>query len=721
MLCYNIALLFCRPFRAEHVNKYFLYSAIIVSNGALAQDSNQTIETSDDIERIEVKRLWQPYRGNVPLIQTPQAVDRITGDTLDKEGITRFMDALDFSPSVVRQNNSGGMFDSFAIRGFSGDENNPTGYLVNGFNSRGYNGNRNTANIETIEVMKGPGSSLYGQGEPGGTVNIITKKPQFYEQGYIKGTLGNFNQKQVEFDHTKGLTDDVAYRINGFYEDSETHRDHVDVQSFNLSPSLLWNISDATSISYEMEILDQRKPLERGVYVLDNDFDSVDTSAFYGDTRDGDHTVKALGHQLVLNHQLSNSWHILTGLAYRDSSFKGQSSDTELSDGRQLVYEDPNTLSRQRRERDYQAQDFSARFEVSGDVELAGFTNNLLIGLDYYNFQLDTDYRVWRTAWGSGDPTYSIDPNSPDYTMDRPETTPTTLTEEEQNGVGFYAQDLIELTDKAKLLLGFRVDKFNQEILNKLDDEFQEQDQTEVSSRFGFVYELTDSINAYTSYAEGFRPNPGLDSDRNPFEPEQTKSFEIGLKWQNVANRFSGSLALYDASKTNMLTAEPDTGLSATLGEVESQGVEFQMTTYLTSDTSIDVAYAYTDARTAKDLIDNDWGVPIPKGSRLINVAKHAGHVSLRHFTDIMGKETYFGATVNYVGDRLGETTDPDYILPAYTLVNLSATMDLTSRFSVMLDVNNLFNEKYFESSYHKLWTMPGEPLNFTASVKYQF
>ncbi|MDD8060110.1 TonB-dependent siderophore receptor [Shewanella metallivivens] len=704
------------------MKKHFICSLLVISNGVLAQDNiTQTSDAQDDIERIEVKRLWQPYRGNVPLIDTPQAVDRINADTIKNEGITHFMDALDFSPSIVRQNNSGGMFDSFAVRGFSGDENNPTGTLVNGFNSRGYTGNRNTANIETIEVMKGPGSALYGQGEPGGTVNIITKKPQFEEQGYILGTLGSYDKKQVEFDHTKGLTDDVAYRINGFYEDSDTYRDNVDIESLNLSPSFLWNISDVTSLSYEMEFVEQSKALDRGVYVLDNDFDSVDPADFYGDPRDGAHEVKALGHQLLLNHQLNNHWYLLAGLAYRDSSFKGQSSDTELSAGRQLIYTDPNLLSRQRRERDYQAKDLSARFEVSGDAALGGIKNNLLIGLDYYHFQLDTDYKVWRTSWGSGDATYAIDPNNPDYTLEQPETSPTTVTSEDQTGLGLYAQDLIELTDKTKFLVGFRVDYFEQDILDKLANESQDQDQTEVSSRFGFVYELADNINVYTSYAEGFRPNSGLDSDRNAFEPEQTDAFEVGVKWQNVADKFSGSLALYDASKTNMLTAEPNTGLSATLGEVESQGVELQLTTLLTADTSLDIAYAYTDARTAKDLVDNDWGVPIPKGSRLINVAEHVGHVSLRHYTDIMGKEAYFGATVNYVGDRLGETTDADYILPAYTLVNLSAALDITSRVSVMLDVNNIFDEEYFENSYHKLWTMPGEPINFSASVKYQF
>ncbi len=704
------------------MKKQFLYPLFIVSSGVLAHDDlNHASNSHDDIEHIEVKRLWQPYRGNVPLIDTPQAVDRINADTLESEGITRLIDALSFSPSIVRQNNSGGMFDSFAIRGFSGDENNPSGYLVNGFNSRGYNGNRSTANIETIEVMKGPGSALYGQGEPGGTINIITKKPQFDEQGYIQGTLGNYSKKQVEFDYTNGLNSDVAYRFNGAYEDSDTHRDNVSIESLHFNPSFLWNISGDTSLSYEMEVLDQKKPLDRGVLILNNDFDSVEPEDFYGDPRDGAHKVEALGHQLLLNHRINDNWHLLSGLAYRDSSFEGFSSDTELSGGRQLAYSDPNIVSRQRRQRDYQATDFSARFELSGELELAGFKNNLLIGLDYYNFDLDTDYKVWRTAWGSGDTTYSLDLTNPDYTQTQPTPLAKTHTSEEQKGLGFYAQNLVELTDNAKLLLGFRVDKFEQEILNKLSDSTQDKDQTEVTPRVGFVYEVSDNINVYTSYAEGFRPNPGLDVDRNAFDPEETTSVEFGVKWQNIAGRFSGNIAIFDAEKTNMLTAEPDTGLSATLGEVESQGVEVSLITELTDSTMLEFAYAYTDAKTANDVINSDWGVPIPKGSRLINVADHIGHVSLKHYTTVMGKETYLGATVNYVGDRLGETTDVDYILPSYTLVNLSAAVELTEKVSVKLDVNNLFDEEYFENSYHKLWTMPGSPINYSASIKYQF
>ncbi|GLP96987.1 TonB-dependent receptor [Paraferrimonas sedimenticola] len=693
----------------------------MLQQNAPQESTTQTPAINTQIEIIEIKGIRLPYRGNVRLFDTPQAVDTIDAELLENQGITRFIQALEFSPSVVRQNNSGGMFDSYAVRGFAGDENNPTGHLVNGFNARGYSGNRSTANIETIEVLKGPGSALYGQGEPGGTVNIITKKPQFEEQGYIQGTLGSFNKKQLEFDYTNAVHQDAAFRINGSYEDSDSHRDNIFVKSFHLSPSFLWNISDATSLSYEMEVLDYRKPFDRGVYVLNNDFDSVNTRAFYGDIRDGANRVQALGHQLQLNHQLNSQWHLLTGLAMRESSLQGKSSDTELSEGRQLIYTDPTKLSRQHRERDYRAKDVSLRAELSGDWEIANINHNLLFGLDYYHFNLDTDYRVWRTAWGSGDPTYSIDPNNPDYTQPQPETSPKTLSAEKQKGLGLYAQDLLELTDNAKLLLGFRVDNFEQEIHNLLSQETQVQKQTELTPRVGFVYDVQEGVNLYTSYSKGFRPNPGLDANRNAFDPEKSQSFEVGAKWQDLAQRFSGSIALYDANKTNMLTSDPETGFSATLGEVTSQGLEFQLVTEITDTTDVELAYAYTDAKTAKDVIDSEWGVPIPKGSRLINVAKHSGHLSLRHYRDILGKQVYLGSTIQYVGDRLGETADPSYILPAYTLVNLSAVVNLSDRLVAKLHVNNLLNQRYFVNSYHKLWTMPGEPINIHATVKYQF
>lgn len=677
----------------------------------------------DSIEKIEISGQWQPYRGNIPLEKTPQAVVSINADDLESSGITRFQEALDFSSSVVRQNTSGGMWDSFAIRGFAGDENNAAGYLVNGFNvGRGYNGRRSTVNIEVIEVMKGPGSALYGQGEPGGTINIITKKPQFEQESYIQATIGNFNTKQTEFDYTNAFNDNVAYRLNGAYEDSDSYRDLNYLKALNLHPSILWNISDQTSVNYEMEVVNQDKVFDRGIYVLNNDFDATTPSDFYGDVKDGPHTVKVFGHQLSLKHSIDNNWHLLAGFSYRDSSFKGHSSDAELSSGRQLIYNDPNSLSRQRRERDYQAEDLTTRIEISGTTSLFNFKNNLLFGTDYYDYHVDTKLNRWRTAWGSGDTTYSINPNNPDYDQLQPATSVQTDQKEDQQAAGLYLQDQIELTNKATILLGVRFDKFQQEIYDFTRSRAQEQNKSAVSPRIGYIHQINNSISLYTNFAEGFRPNPGLDSNGKAFEPEESMSFEVGAKWQSIEGDFTGSLAIYTAEKSNILTADPiNSDFSATLGEATSQGVELEATYFVSENTSFDLSYSYTDAKTANETTNPDWGVSIPKGSRLINIAKNMGYISLKHYTSFFDKETFLGTTVTYTGNRLGETIDPNYILPAYTLVNVFASMQLNEQLTVKLDINNLLDKEYFSSSYHKLWTMPGSPLNYQMTLKYQF
>ena len=148
-----------------------------------AADAEKTIK--DDVELIEVTGLRQAYRGNVPTKDLPQSIATIPFETLELAGITNLQNSLELVSGVTRQNDFGGLWDMFAIRGFAGDENLPSAYLINGFSAgRGFSGNRDISNVELIEVLKGPSSALYGRGEPGGTVNITTKKPQFDQEGY---------------------------------------------------------------------------------------------------------------------------------------------------------------------------------------------------------------------------------------------------------------------------------------------------------------------------------------------------------------------------------------------------------------------------------------------------------------------------------------------------------------------------------------------------------
>ena len=178
------------------------------------------------------------------------------------------MSALDLSASVARQNNFGGLWNAFSVRGFAGDINLPSGFLVNGFNAgRGFAGPRDLAGIESVEVLKGPRSALFGRGEPGGTVNLVTKRPQFETAGELRATYGRWDQMRFEGDvqTTAGTNDELGLRIVGFYEDAESFRDTVETERLGLYPSVTWDVSDATSVTYELEFTEQEIPFDRGV------------------------------------------------------------------------------------------------------------------------------------------------------------------------------------------------------------------------------------------------------------------------------------------------------------------------------------------------------------------------------------------------------------------------------------------------------------------------
>ena len=706
-------------------NRIFMKTALTAAVSVALANSASAIaqETPEEMEQIEVVQQRQPYRGDVPLKSLPQNIDVVSAELLKDVGVNDFQNALDFASGVARQNSFGGLWDSFAIRGFAGDENLPSGYVVNGFSAgRGFSGRRDTSNVQAIEVLKGPGSALYGRSEPGGTINIITKKPQFTEEGYIQATAGTYSLYRLEGDYTNAINDDLAFRVNGAYEDAGSFRNTVESNKLAFTPSLTYQITDDTSLTYELEVLDQEAPFDRGIVVVDYQFGTVPIDTFYGEPNDGPMSIEALGHQLTLQHGLNSDWSVMVGLSYRESSFEGYSSEVELSGGRQLLYTDGETVSRQRRYRDYDAEDLSGRIELSGTVETGDIVHHILIGADAYDYQLDQIQQRWRTAWGAGDTTYSVSLINPEYGQAQPETGALWDRREDQSTVGLYVQDQIDITDSLKVLAGFRFDDYSRDFYNYLADSESSQSQTATSPRIGLVYELSNLYTLYLSYSEGFRPNSGTDADGEAFDPEESKSYEAGVKFANSDESLTGTVAIFRAEKSNVLSADPvNSGYSAALGEAESQGIEVDLNAVIADDTTVTVAYAYVDAETSNDIVNFDWGVNIPAGSRLINIPEHKLNVTAMHFMDIAGKESKVGASVTYVGDRLGETIDPDYILPSYTTVRLFGSVNLSDNVVINADIDNLFDKEYYASSYSALWTMPGTPRTAKISVKYAF
>ncbi|MFB2758064.1 TonB-dependent siderophore receptor [Shewanella xiamenensis] len=696
--------------------------ALDASVPLLAAEAVQTDTAglNDDIERLSI-HYRQAYRGNVPATELPQAITVLDEQLIKDTGLTRFQDLLDYSASVARQNNGGGLWDSFSLRGFPGNENMPSGYLINGFNGgRGFSGHRDLSNVAYVEILKGPGSALYGRSEPGGTVNIVTKKPQYEAQGYLKASAGSFDQYRLEGDFTSGLTDTLAFRINGAWQEHDSFRDYVFSDKTIVTPSLRWQLSDKSSLLYEVEYLKQEQLFDRGVVVLNNDFNTVPRSRYLGEPNDGPTKVDATGHQLTYEYELNEDWSLTAGYNYRDSSLNGYSSDAELAKGRQSLYDDGRTLTRQHRYRDYASEDHSVRAELSGQFDTGSIRHNLLLGTDAYHYRLKTGLYRYRGQKGA----YAIDIFTPQYGAAQPEVSLLYENRETQDAWGAYLQDQLELTEHWKLHLGLRFDRYSQEIAEQVNASLSDQSDHRVSPKVGLVYQWSEALSVYGSYSEGFLPLSGTDYAGNPFEPEESKSVELGVKFNSTWFELpvNGSLAWFDAQKSNILTSDPvNVGFSATLGEAKSTGIELDVAAELTENLQATLSYAYLNTRTANDSLNLDWGVLIPAGSPLVNVPKHTGSIILKQDLNDLSIDGHLGLSWRYVDSRLGDSADPSFKLPSYQLLGMFFTTRLGENLSLALNVDNLLDEHYIASSYSALWAVPGEPRNVKVSVSYEF
>ena len=599
----------------------------------------------DSIETVFVVGDRRAYQGIFDELETPAADQTIDSELLREVGALNLNDALDLSAAVARQNNFGGLWNAFSVRGFSGDINLPSGFLVNGFNAgRGFGGPRDVVGIERVEVLRGPRSALFGRGEPGGTVNLVTKRPQFERGGYVRGTIGSWDQFRVEGDYQAALAQEsVGVRLVGFFEDAESFRDTVETERLGFYPSVTFNFTDATSLTYELEYTEQEIPFDRGVAYTD-EFGFTPRDTFAGEPGDGPIETEVVGHQLELQHNFSDNWSLLTGVGYRETSLEGNASEPNFgseSGGRQTLFLDGRTLSRFFRYRDFESEYFVLRAEIAGEFDTGGLRHRLLFGADYDEFDNSLFIQRFRPGFFPGDTDIStldpaayllLDVFNPVYgAHPQPIPGPNTDREEVLEGYGFYFQDQIDITDQLQIRIGGRFDDFEQDLTNlratpsttvtSSDDRF--------SPQFGVVYLVNDGFSVYASYGEGFRQQTGSDFQGNQFDPNLTESTEVGFKIDVGAfsETVSGVITatLFHVEQSNILVNDdrPEAVaagfFSRSAGEARSRGLEVDANLTFEGDINFWLSYAFTDAEFTTSAPDeNGFGV-IEEGDPLIN------------------------------------------------------------------------------------------------------
>ena len=636
-------------------------------------------------------------RTDTDIRDTPQAISVVPAQVIEDLNTTRIDRALDFAGGVSRQNNFGGLtFLNYSVRGFTTGELYKNGFAIN----RGSYSAPDASSIERIEVLKGPAASLYGRGDPGGLVNIVGKKPQAEAFTTLKASAGSWDRYRSSLDVNTPLDEDgrVLSRVNLAVEDNGSFRDHVDGRRAIVSPSLSWQLSPDTLLSIDTEFSRTESVFDRGIPAVNGELGPVSRSTFLGEPNDGHIRNDNQTLDVALEHYLDDNWKLRLANHYTQGTLRGASSETSRVVG--------DRISRFYRERDFEWNDNITQVELHGHFDWAGWQHQTLVGLEYENYRNSQKYPQSVTGLG-----YGLDIYNPVYGQPKPAIVNPNDFFERTESHALNLQDQIAFTERLRGLVGVRLERVEQIALNRSTRVSNTQQKDVATPRIGLLYQLTPAVGVFANASTSFKPN-AIGTRGQVYKPEKGIGYETGLKLDLFDSRIGATLALFHIDKENVITTDA-LGDSIAAGKARSQGLDLQFSGQMTDAVRVIGAYAYIDAEVTKG------DAALPKGSDLLGVPRHSGSLmAVYEFQDGALRGSDFGAAANYVGERSGQAGS-SFRLPSYSTVDLLAHYKASEQLSFGLNLNNLFDRKYYERGYNAAWNLPGDPRNLSLSLTY--
>lgn len=661
---------------------------------------------------------------DVPLIDYPGNISVIPQDLIRDQQALRIEDLLRDIPGAVKL----GDFrrDSFAIRGFEirSRDNRWNGFLDPSPVSR------DMSNVERIEILRGPASVLYGSGQPAGLVNYITKKPLGNAFTNVNFQVGSFDLYRTTIDSTGPIDQDgkILYRINAAYENTDSFRDFGFGERSFVAPVFTFLLDENTSITFEGSYLNDRRRLDSGLIAINGQLPLPinrslnEPSDFqrFNDYKTG----------IFLTHRFDEDWTgRIGGFAnWHDSPAYGT---VPIPGGAFLPPQVGGPLPpfiplrQTQNTADFREQYYSIIADLNGVTEIAGFKNNLLFGTELGHFRA-TDFRAQLS-----DPLLSfaaINAFNPIYgTVNNPPLPGSVDADVIQDRVGIYFQDLIDITERWKILAGVRYDVVNTDYSASLNSTFggrpalgfpeTQSDQTDyqLSPRVGVVYQpIPETLSFYGAYTRSFDPPiSGIFANPTVLRPEIGNSFEGGVKLDLIQNRLSLVGAGYYIEKDNVVTQ--DSFLFATqVGTIRSRGAELSAIGQLTDRWMIVANYAYTDSRITDD------PNPVFVGKQFRNIPYNTANIWTRY--NVIQNETHtlgIGGGIVYVGQRAGDLANT-FDLPDYTRFDAGVFYN-RGRLNANVYLENLFDRRYYSSSVDSFSIFPGTPFTARAQVGVTF
>ncbi len=636
---------------------------------------------------------------DTPLRDIPASIQVIPRQVLEDQKITRISDAVRNVSGVVVEGSFGSATDNYNIRGFVTFNN-----LRNGFS--GGDNYINPISIERIEVLKGPTSVLYGQFEPGGVVNYVTKQPldfPYYSGEFI---AGSYNYYRPSIDLSGPLTGDkkLLYRFNAAYESYGSFIDFVDGNTFAIAPVLSYKISDSTTLALEYEHSSVNRTFDDGLPPSPEVL-NVPISSFYGEPFNN-YKLNTDSGTLTLEHRFNDNVKLRSAFSFIVNTADGTYVRPDSVD------EDGRSVLRRLAAGPSYFKSFAFQNNLISQFKTGFVRHQVLLGLD---LGWDTNaYDFLRTPFSSidlFDPIYGAPPLESFETAERFKST--------TNTVGIYLQDQITLLPNLKLLVGGRYDLISYKDrnidLNNNGDLLSESDYTDsaFSPRVGLVYQPIKPVSLYASFSQSFIPNYFFRGDGNSFlPPSRGTQYEVGVKADLMPDKLSATLAAYEITKTNVPTTDPNnTDFSIATGNVKSRGIEFDLAGQPLPGWNIIASFFLNDTFVSKD---ND----LPIGDRLVNApSQGASFWTTYEIQKGNFKGIGFGTGLFFVGDKEAQLPNT-FEIPAYVRVDASLFYK-RDRWRVGVNFKNLFNETYYESQGNFL--RAGAPFTVLGSISVEF
>lgn len=651
-------------------------------------------------------------------LDTSQSVNIVPEQVIKDQLPRNLDDALINISGITQTNTLAGTQDAVIRRGFG--DNRDGSIMRNGMPL--VQGRSLNPAVESVEVLKGPASLLYGIMDPGGIVNTISKRPELYQHGSISvlgSTFGSKHGADATFDITGPIgKDGLAYRFIAYGVNEDYWRNFGNRRETLIAPSLAW-YGENTTVQLNYEHRDFLSPFDRGT-ALDS---RTNKPLAIPATRRLDEPYNNMWGtsdlmQASIDHRINQDWKLYAAYSYNTESFSAnQLRITAVNPVTGII-----TRSNDGTRGSLSNVSYGTSY-LQGGFWLGDMRNDVLFGVDA---QYRTIYRkdLIRQATPNVFNIYN-----PVYGLLQPGTTVSASDSDQTDKLGtraLFFQDTLHVTNRLALVGGIRYMEFEQ--LAGRGRPFVANTNLsgdKVLPLGGAILKLTEEISLYASYTQSLKPTStiapltgGVVIGSN-IAPEEGISWETGVKF-DVNKRLSGTLALYDIDKKNVLVSQLNsaTGVTEfrTAGKVRSRGVELDVTGKLTDSWSMIGSYGYTDARVTED--------PVLTGKALQNVALNTASLYLVYdFGTALPGRLRVGAGAHYVGDRPGDAANT-FVLPSYVVADVFATYETkyqTLPVIYQLNVKNLFDNVYYPSAVNNLNVAMGDArrVSLSATVKF--